>query len=655
MMNHRRLLLGLVVVGAASAGPASAQVGRDVSFAKDVQPILERRCMSCHGPAQRGGLKMDNFANLMTGGQSGAVIVPGKTAESLLVQLIEGKDGKRMPPQPPGLTPVEILTLRTWVQQGAKDDTPRAAEVPMGLYLVEPEDGSTVRERVRVRVAREAIPADGFVGIYVNNQFKVALAPATAEELTEKRMPIDSPVEYIWDTKAPIVDDIRLTADQRLPQDGPHTIEVRSYNRQGVMVDRSTVQVDLQNQYHPEGEHAPPLWYGGNVGRQYLLEHSVALDATAVVSGAAAARGGGQATQAAGKLQHEETTKYLVSVEDANPRQGTMFWRERRESPIRISVNNNPQVVALDSSSRYFGLNRFGRANISRQMEREKREPVLNPIDLPGSRHPLGESFLTNLRVNLGAYIPATLRINSLEAIPEGMEWQGGERCVRIRVNYLAGTSTIDVASLNLRDADLEIQEGTSIIWFSESTQRIVRAEHNITGNLEVEAGGGGGAMGGFMGVGGPGGELGPGAPGMMGGGMPGSAAGPPPGMMAMMMGGRGPGGSGYAGAPGGAGMMPGSAGMMPGGAGRMPGSAGMMPGGAGMMPGGAGMMPGMMPGGAGMMPGGAGMMPGFPGAGGLGGATSNRGAAAAAIGQQKQRYRVNLKVTTNIAPPEPK
>src|SRR5260370_41695154 len=74
--------------------PASA-----VDFAKDIQPIFETSCYACHGSKlQMGGLRLDSKKSALAGGQSGAVIDPGKSAESPLYRRLAGiGDKPRLP------------------------------------------------------------------------------------------------------------------------------------------------------------------------------------------------------------------------------------------------------------------------------------------------------------------------------------------------------------------------------------------------------------------------------------------------------------------------------------------------------------------------------------------------------------------------------
>ena len=100
--------------------PATA--GRQIEFARDVQPIFKQHCLKCHGPQkQEGGLRVDNRASLLRGGDSGeAAVVVKNSKRSRLMQLITHDDiDQRMPPSGPALSSRQISDLRDWIEQGA--------------------------------------------------------------------------------------------------------------------------------------------------------------------------------------------------------------------------------------------------------------------------------------------------------------------------------------------------------------------------------------------------------------------------------------------------------------------------------------------------------------------------------------------------------
>ncbi len=97
-----------------------------VSFARDVAPLLVNNCTGCHIDAMNntsGGLSMNNFSQLINGGDSGPIVEPGKGDESLLVRKLRGQEGAIMPAGGrPRLSEESIALISTWIDEGATLD-----------------------------------------------------------------------------------------------------------------------------------------------------------------------------------------------------------------------------------------------------------------------------------------------------------------------------------------------------------------------------------------------------------------------------------------------------------------------------------------------------------------------------------------------------
>jgi len=95
-----------------------------VSFARDIAPILISNCNGCHYATNQvqGGLRMDNFTQLVKGGESGVIIQLDKPDESLIVRKLRGLDGAKMPKGRPALPEAQIQLVATWIKQGASFD-----------------------------------------------------------------------------------------------------------------------------------------------------------------------------------------------------------------------------------------------------------------------------------------------------------------------------------------------------------------------------------------------------------------------------------------------------------------------------------------------------------------------------------------------------
>lgn len=102
----------------------------EVSFKRDVQPILEDYCVNCHKQGGKGyvksGLDLTSYQDTMKGTRFGAVVIPGNSEASTFTKLLTGTNhGLKMPMGLNGSGTLDrqyILILRKWVKQGAKNN-----------------------------------------------------------------------------------------------------------------------------------------------------------------------------------------------------------------------------------------------------------------------------------------------------------------------------------------------------------------------------------------------------------------------------------------------------------------------------------------------------------------------------------------------------
>jgi WD40 repeat protein len=107
-----------------------------------INAIFNQHCLDCHAAKDpEGGLVLETFESLMQGGETGPVVLAGKSHDSLLIQMVEGrfeKNGKTKI-MPPGknkkLTAAEIASLKAWIDSGSKGPDPSSL---VGKELVVP-------------------------------------------------------------------------------------------------------------------------------------------------------------------------------------------------------------------------------------------------------------------------------------------------------------------------------------------------------------------------------------------------------------------------------------------------------------------------------------------------------------------------------------
>lgn len=97
--------------------------GSEVDFNADVRPIINNKCISCHGGVkQSGGFSLLYREEALEKTESGkSAIIPGEPEESELMKRITSHDERiRMPLEKEPLTEEEIAIFRKWIEQGAE-------------------------------------------------------------------------------------------------------------------------------------------------------------------------------------------------------------------------------------------------------------------------------------------------------------------------------------------------------------------------------------------------------------------------------------------------------------------------------------------------------------------------------------------------------
>ena len=138
-MNALRLirallpLLGLSAVASRATAAAATLSAADLQFFETkIRPVLVDRCYKCHSrdaDSIKGGLMLDTQESFLHGGNGGAVIVPGKPDDSVLIQAIRYTDTElQMPPKGDKLTDQQVADFTEWVRRGAPDPRSLAAK-----------------------------------------------------------------------------------------------------------------------------------------------------------------------------------------------------------------------------------------------------------------------------------------------------------------------------------------------------------------------------------------------------------------------------------------------------------------------------------------------------------------------------------------------
>jgi Protein of unknown function (DUF1549)/Protein of unknown function (DUF1553)/Planctomycete cytochrome C len=138
MMQGMKAGQVLLLASACAGFVARASDDAERHFVEKVKPLLDLRCVNCHGPDKvKGGLRLDSREGVLKAGESGLPsVVPGKPAESLLLQAVmHSKKDLEMPPKD-RLTSNDVAVLERWIRDGAP--WPRAEFIAAAAPQVKP-------------------------------------------------------------------------------------------------------------------------------------------------------------------------------------------------------------------------------------------------------------------------------------------------------------------------------------------------------------------------------------------------------------------------------------------------------------------------------------------------------------------------------------
>jgi uncharacterized membrane protein len=117
-----------------AAVPAAPSSASGTLYARRIQPLFDRSCVSCHGPEKvKGGLRLDTYAQLMRGGENGAAVEPWRPEQSDLLRRItlSPDDDDFMPSNNKNLLDAaEVKIIRQWIAGGASDREPANVILP---------------------------------------------------------------------------------------------------------------------------------------------------------------------------------------------------------------------------------------------------------------------------------------------------------------------------------------------------------------------------------------------------------------------------------------------------------------------------------------------------------------------------------------------
>lgn len=143
--------LSSILIGSLAPALAPGAERPKVNFAREVRPILARRCFSCHGPDKaEAGLRLNHRKSALAELPSKEhAIVPGQMNQSELLRRVESsEETERMPPEGKPLTAEQMDVLRRWIAEGANWDEHWAFVAPVQQSIPTVRDAQWVKHPI---------------------------------------------------------------------------------------------------------------------------------------------------------------------------------------------------------------------------------------------------------------------------------------------------------------------------------------------------------------------------------------------------------------------------------------------------------------------------------------------------------------------------
>jgi hypothetical protein len=187
-LKRLHLLTAAATLGGtfAAHGAAPSDLAQLDFFEKKIRPVLAQECYECHSASAKklkGGLLVDTAEGLLTGGDSGPAIVPGKPAKSLLLTTMRHEDPDpdlAMPPKKDILSDQVLADFEQWIKMGAPD--PRDGKASRKLAW----DDTTAKQHWAFKpISNPAVPAPADAKKFITNPIDAfVLAKLTEKKLT---------------------------------------------------------------------------------------------------------------------------------------------------------------------------------------------------------------------------------------------------------------------------------------------------------------------------------------------------------------------------------------------------------------------------------------------------------------------------------------
>lgn len=327
------------------------------------------------------------------------------------------------------------------------------------VEVVRPLDGATVRETVKVIVPALSVPSGGYVSISIDGRRRSAIA---------KDLQADAFI-YEWDTKS-LDPDASLPLAQRQPREGEHAVTVQAFDSAGRSYgEAKTITVNVRNK---ASELMPPsglmLAYSLKTGAISKYRFTSVTNIKDVAGARELAATIGQ------EIEGWELT-ILHSIEDLRP-DGTALIRQKMDGMLRLlQGGRSVPVLGHIAKAAYKIEDKAGR---TLGMIQSRAAGIAFTVDLPNlpvSRVRIGDSWTSVDNVFQDVTTGSNMSMPCSSTL-EGLEWQGGHPCAKIRTTF-SGTRRLPESPILTEPVPMK---GEKITYFAFQVGKVISSETTV-------------------------------------------------------------------------------------------------------------------------------------------------------------------------------
>jgi hypothetical protein len=332
------------------------------------------------------------------------------------------------------------------------------------IQLVNPKDGSAVRETVNILVPVSSIPPGGFVAYTIDGVFRAAMATRTQD---------GENFVYRWDTKAL---DLTLPADHQKVREGQHTIMVQACDAGGKVVGpQKQVTIYVKNQLNSDmPSNGLSLRYLMKPGSKNKYAFRYVLNMKSIAGN----------TDVADYLKNMEGAEGSIirSVEDAMNNNESLI-QIMPSGTLRTLSAGRSIPVALNETPYYSVEDGTGRASYNIESSQKGQSISLNLPILPAGRVKIGSTWRSRETVFKDVLSGVSVELPLLNKL-ESLEWERGYPCAKI-VSTFSGSIKVPFSKMVPGSVNVT---GERITYFAYRMGRIISSTTTATADADISS-----------------------------------------------------------------------------------------------------------------------------------------------------------------------